>query len=97
MEMNVHAKELWKTLLDLKKAGNSAQTISLCSKDKPDFFHLSCDENTNTDGESMLYSASISGLKNLIHAMKREGYEDPKIVAQDKAKDFFILTYNEKK
>lgn len=97
MEFDVQNTELWQTLLELKKAEYPVPTISPNVDSKREFFHVQCTDDEETPNkEKMLYSASISGLNNLLVAMSREGYKDPKITAQESAKDFFILAYHKK-
>lgn len=97
MELEVQNTELWQTLLTLKKAGYPVHTISPNQNSNGEFFHLSCNDEEIPEAEAMLYSTSINGLGNLLTAMSKEGYKDPKIVSQEKAKDFFILTYSKNK
>ena len=96
MDFDVQASELWQALLDLKRANYPVHTISPNLNPTREFFHVHCADEEIPEEEAMLYSTSISGLNYLLVAMKREGYKDPQIVAQEKAKDFFILTYCKK-
>lgn len=97
MEFDVHFQELWQALLDAKKECNIVLTISPNADREREFFHVYRTNKKIPEEDATRYSASISGLNNLLISMNREGYEDPQIVAQEMAPDFFILTYKAKK